>query len=65
MPEKYVGSMVDIIYMDRLNKITKRRIKVLSIGNGKIKALCQSVNAYRVFSANNVLAVEPVKQRAI
>lgn len=34
---KYIGRTVDIIYLDRTGKITKRRIQVWSVDHGLVK----------------------------
>ena len=34
MIEKYIGRTVDIIYLDRTGKITRRRIQVWSVDHG-------------------------------
>ncbi|WP_255223037.1 hypothetical protein [Paenibacillus sp. 7541] len=35
---KYVGNVVEIIYMDRKGRITHRKIEVLAVKDGRIRA---------------------------
>lgn len=60
MIEKYVGCIIEIIYLDTHNKITYRRVKVRSIRNGKVTAFCLNRKAPRSFIINNILAIVPV-----
>ncbi|AOZ94919.1 hypothetical protein [Paenibacillus crassostreae] len=56
MSAKYIGQIVEIIYMDRNGKITQRCIEVNSIRNGLIKATCLKSGSARTFRLDNVLA---------
>ena len=58
---KYIGRIVTIIYRDRGNRFTKRRIKILDADNVYIKAYCLERKAPRTLLAESVLAVEPVQ----
>ncbi|MEO3947193.1 hypothetical protein [Gorillibacterium sp. CAU 1737] len=62
--ERYVGKNVDIIYLDRENRLTQRRIRVLSADPDGMTAYCWSRHAPRLFKNENVLAVMPVKKRS-
>ena len=64
MPAKYIGQLVEIIYMDRKGKITQRRIQVNAIRNGLIKATCLKSGSPRTFSLGNVLAWQPINKTA-
>ncbi|WP_438350440.1 hypothetical protein ACP8HI_07235 [Paenibacillus sp. FA6] len=64
MPAKYIGQVVEIIYMDQSGKITQRRIQVNAIRNGLIKATCFKTGSPRTFSLNNVLAWQPTNKTA-
>lgn len=61
--ERYVGHTVDIIYLDRGNRLTQRRISVLSADPDGLTAYCWKRHAPRLFKNENVLAVMPVKRR--
>lgn len=38
MPTKYIGHIVEIVYMDKIGQITQRRIEVKGIKSGLIRA---------------------------
>lgn len=59
--QRFVGETVDIIYLDRNQKLTKRRIRVLSVDRMNMTAYCYQRKAPRLFRKNNVLAVMPAK----
>lgn len=56
MPTKYLGEIVEIMYMDRSGKITQRRIEIKAICNGLIKATCLMSGSPRTFHTDNILA---------
>ncbi len=58
--EKYVGLIVDIIYVDRKGRFTQRRITVHSVRGDRIRAYDHTKKALRVFRAEGILAREPV-----
>ena len=62
--ERYVGQTIDIIYLDRHNKLSQRRIRVLSVDSECMTAYCYVRKAPRLFRNENVLAVMPVQQHA-
>jgi hypothetical protein len=64
MVHKYIGHTVDIIYMDKRQRITKRRIVIHAIRAGKIRAFCLTAGAPRTFDMANLLAVQPVRHHA-
>ncbi|ANS74647.1 hypothetical protein AWM70_08655 [Paenibacillus yonginensis] len=59
MPEKYKGTVVEIIYMDRKGQITKRSIEVYGIKQGMVTAKCLKTGQIRSFRVENILAVQP------
>lgn len=63
--ERYVGQTVDIIYLDRLNRLSQRRIRVLSADRQVLTAYCFKRKSPRLFRNDNVLAVMPVKSHAV
>ncbi len=65
MIDKYVGQMIEIIYLDRNNKLTQRKIHVTSIKEGVVKAFCLDQRAPRVFVLDRILAIVPVRSRAV
>jgi len=54
--EKYIGNVIEIIYIDRDGKITQRKIKLQGIRNKLIRATCLNTNQTRVFRMDNVLS---------
>lgn len=58
--KKYIGRIVEIIYEDRKGNITQRRIEVLGVRNGRVKANCLMSGELRVFNEENILAMKPV-----
>nr|WP_252502746.1 transcriptional regulator [Sporosarcina sp. Marseille-Q4943] len=57
MPE-----ILDMMYVASDGSITKRRIKVLQIGEVSFRAYCFLRKSKRTFTAENVLALVPVNQ---
>ncbi|AET60651.1 hypothetical protein ACIFQM_05780 [Paenibacillus sp. NRS-1782] len=64
MLEKYVGQIVEIVYMDRKGKLSQRRIEVHRVRNGLIRATCLQTGQPRVFRLDQVLAWHPVTRTA-
>ncbi len=62
---KYVGRVVEIIYLDRKYKITQRKIEVWSAEGGLVEAYCLERRAPRVFAIDRILAVMPVHPAAL
>jgi len=62
--QKYIGRVVELVYQDRHGKITQRRIRVMGVKDGKLKAYCYDHRAPRIFNEENILAVQPVVKRA-
>jgi predicted DNA-binding transcriptional regulator YafY len=57
---KYMGRTVEIIYLDRNNKLTQRFIEVRAVSAGRVKAICCRQKAPRTFHIERILAVRPV-----
>ena len=55
--ERYVGRRVEIIYIDRNKRISQRRIEVVSVKNGHLRAYCLVQQALRLFRIDSILAV--------
>lgn len=60
---KYIGRIVEIIYVGKDNEITQRRIEVRSIDGSSVRAYCLQRKAPRVFRIENILAVQLVTQQ--
>jgi hypothetical protein len=63
MLHKYIGRIVEIIYVDRNNTITQRLIEIRSIEGNIVKAYCLKQKAARIFKVANILAVEPISRK--
>lgn len=57
MMQKYVGQTVTIIYQNKSGAFSKRRIQVMTVDGGRIKAYCCTAGAPRLFMAERILAV--------
>ncbi|QHW30135.1 hypothetical protein GZH47_04290 [Paenibacillus rhizovicinus] len=64
MPEKYVGAIVAMIYLDRSGRITQRRIRVNAVQGGLVHAYDLEKRAPRVFHTAHILAVSPDSRTA-
>lgn len=51
---------LDMMYVDGKGQISKRRIKVLQIGEVSFRAYCHMRGTNRTFTIDNVLALVPV-----
>ncbi|WP_438310758.1 transcriptional regulator [Sporosarcina sp. FA9] len=54
---------LDMMYMAKDGSISKRRIKVLQVGEGSFRAYCFLRKSRRTFIIDNVLALVPVIHR--
>lgn len=59
-----VGCVVAIIYISKKGAVTKRRIRILAVREGHIRAFCIDSGAQRVFLKANILAAELVSRDA-
>lgn len=55
--------LMDMMYVDKSGKITKRRIKVIEMMEETFSAYCFLKHAKRTFKIENVLALVPVIRR--
>ncbi|MBW4083511.1 hypothetical protein HYD27_19320 [Paenibacillus sp. S150] len=63
MMKMRIGQTVEIIYLDKAGKITQRKIDILGIRDGRIRATCLITGVPRVFLASSILSwrlVRPV-----
>ena len=54
------GELLDMMYMSRDGKVSKRRIKVIQVGESSFRAYCHLRKSKRTFIIDNVLALVPV-----
>lgn len=59
--EKYIGKVVQLIYIDRHRNVTIRDVNVLAVKDGHVKAHCFSANGLRIFDIANIVDAEEVK----
>jgi len=59
---KYNESL-DMIYMANDGQISKRRIRVLQVGDVSFRAYCFLRKSNRTFTNDNVLALVPIKMK--
>lgn len=61
------GSLMDMMYMAKDGQISKRRIKVLQVGEVSFRSYCHLRKSKRTFRIDNVLALVPViiKERMV
>jgi hypothetical protein len=62
---RYLGRIVEIIYVDRRGVFTKRLVQLHSIHDGTVKVFCLERQAPRMLKVENILAVQPVMRRAV
>ena len=62
--EKYIGKVVQLIYVDRKRQVSIRNVQVLSVKGSRLKAYCFSAQAIRIFNVENIVDVEVVKRYA-
>lgn len=63
--ERYIGNVIEIIYVDRNGKIIQRKIRLQVIRNKLIRATCLITNQPRVFRMDNVLSWSPAQGAGI
>ena len=56
---KYAGEIVVLIYADRRGAMTQRRVKMIAVEDGRVRAFCLERMAPRTFLADSVLAALP------
>ncbi|OXS54995.1 hypothetical protein B1A99_24760 [Cohnella sp. CIP 111063] len=57
---KYIGRTVEIVYMDKKDRISKRTIRVFRIDAGMVYAFDTSCIGPRRFTVERILAAQPV-----
>jgi predicted DNA-binding transcriptional regulator YafY len=61
---KHIGQIIEIIYLDRSGKFSQRKIEVLAINGGFLRAFCLENKAPRSFRIENIMAVQSVRMVA-
>jgi hypothetical protein len=61
--KKYMGYQVEIIYIDRYNKLSHRFVYLRSIKGDFVQAYCFQKNAPRMFKIEHILAISKERKR--
>ncbi|NGZ73921.1 hypothetical protein [Saccharibacillus alkalitolerans] len=59
MPVKYIGEVVEIVYMDKEGNLTQRRIEVHGIRGELVYSTCLASGERRTFRRDRILACSP------
>lgn len=54
------GEILEMMYLTKDGSISKRKIKVLQVGEASFRAYCYLRKSKRTFTIDNVLALVPV-----
>ena len=57
------NELLDMMYMDKNGGVSKRRIKVIQVGNQSSRAYCYLRQSKRTFTIDHVLALVPIIKR--
>ena len=63
LKSKMFNQSLDMMYMAKDGVISKRRIKVIQVGEDSFRAYCYLRRSRRTFRIDNVLALVPVIQK--
>ncbi|GGN96318.1 hypothetical protein [Saccharibacillus kuerlensis] len=59
MPGKYIGEVVEIVYMDKSGHLSQRRIEVHGIRGELVYSTCLASGERRTFRQDRILACRP------
>ncbi len=59
MPTKYIGEVVEIVYMDKNGHLSQRRIEIHGIRGELVYATCLTSGERRTFRQDRILACRP------
>lgn len=59
MPTKYVGEVVEIVYMDKDGNLSQRRIEVHGLRGELVYSTCLTSGERRTFRKDRILACRP------
>jgi predicted DNA-binding transcriptional regulator YafY len=62
---KYIGSIIEIIYQSSDGNITQRKIEVRSVKENLVRAYCFTKKGTRVFRMENILAAVPIRKWSV
>jgi len=61
--KRYEGRAVEIVYIDKRNRITRRTVVVIDIQGNAASAYCLNRRAPRLFKLDRILAFSPAERR--
>ena len=59
MPTKYIGEVVEIVYMDKNGHLSQRRIEIHGIRGELVYSTCLTSGERRTFRQDRILACRP------
>ncbi|MBD2845981.1 hypothetical protein IDH44_12320 [Paenibacillus sp. IB182496] len=62
--EQWTGRVVEMIYLDRKGAFSKRRVRIIAVRDGRVRAYCLRAQAPRLFAAERIMALLPVASHA-
>jgi predicted DNA-binding transcriptional regulator YafY len=57
------GDVLEMIYLSEKGELSQRRIKVLDISAGSIRAFCMLRNRQRIFKLANILSIGQIRPK--
>jgi predicted DNA-binding transcriptional regulator YafY len=57
------GEVLEMIYMSEKGVLSQRRIKILELSAGSIRAFCLLKRRQRIFKLENILSIGPVHKK--
>jgi predicted DNA-binding transcriptional regulator YafY len=58
---KYIGQVIEIIYLAQSGKFSQRKIEVLAIQGETVKAHCLLSRAPRIFRMDSIMAIQQIR----
>jgi Predicted transcriptional regulator len=63
--KKYIGKIVQLIYVDRKRQVSIRNVRVLSVKGNLLKAYCYTAQSLRIFNVDNIVDIELIEGRGL
>ncbi|WP_336773479.1 hypothetical protein [Paenibacillus sp. MMO-58] len=61
--ERFIGKVVQLIYIDRKREVSIRDVRVISVKAGRLKAYCFQAQAIRIFNLDGIVDVEIARKK--
>lgn len=58
MPSNCIARVIEIFYLSQTGQLSIRRVKIMSIKDGIVKAICLDGGAWRSFRVEGILSWE-------